>query len=136
MTGQAKGAGVGYLDIVFDGPPAPESGRFIECEVAGRSVKVGEWIPGDDGYWRLRLPWKPNAHGEERELAAPPSPKPAILPPGQRRPGSREQRCIPCPCGRINLLTALFCGECGRSLELIRAMRLVPIAAPPFESFP
>lgn len=46
-----------YIDIVFDGPPAPESGRFIEVEnEAGASIKVGEWIERPDGYWALRIP--------------------------------------------------------------------------------
>ena len=43
-----------YLDIVFDGPPGPEAGRFVEVERGGASVSVGEWIE-QDGYWRLRL---------------------------------------------------------------------------------
>ena len=46
-----------YLDIVFDGPPSHESGRFIEVESpAGRSVSVGEWIDRGDGMWALRIP--------------------------------------------------------------------------------
>ncbi len=45
-----------YTDIVFDGPPGPESGRFVEVEDRqGRSVNVGEWIEREDGYWVLRL---------------------------------------------------------------------------------
>jgi hypothetical protein len=45
-----------YTDIVFDGPPGPEAGRFIEVEDGnGRSVSVGEWIERDDGLWALRL---------------------------------------------------------------------------------
>ena len=58
-----------YVDVVFDGPPAPESGRFIEVEnEQGESVRVGEWIeddapPGRQRYWRLRIPlWGPE-HG-------------------------------------------------------------------------
>ncbi len=46
-----------YTDIVFDGPPAPKSGRFVEVEDhEGRSVSVGEWIHRGGGYWVLRLP--------------------------------------------------------------------------------
>jgi len=46
-----------YIDIVFDGPPASESGRFIEVENAqGASIRVGEWVHRPDGYWALRLP--------------------------------------------------------------------------------
>ncbi len=44
------------VDIVFDGPPSHEAGRFIEVEnMDGQSVKVGEWIDRGDGYWALRL---------------------------------------------------------------------------------
>lgn len=46
----------GPIDIVFDGPPAPESGRFVEVEQDGRSISFGEWVKRDDGYWVLRLP--------------------------------------------------------------------------------
>lgn len=43
--------------VVFDGPPAPESGRFIEVEDEhGRSRKFGEWVECENGYWELRLP--------------------------------------------------------------------------------
>jgi hypothetical protein len=45
-----------YVDIVFDGPPSHESGRFVEVEnESGVSVNVGEWIKRDDGYWALRI---------------------------------------------------------------------------------
>ena len=45
-----------YIDIVFDGPPAHESGRFVEVEdPSGASVRVGEWIDRGDGYWVLRI---------------------------------------------------------------------------------
>ena len=45
-----------YIDIVFDGPPAPESGRFVEVENAARaSISFGEWVERDDGYWVLRI---------------------------------------------------------------------------------
>lgn len=44
------------LDIRFDGPPGPESGHFIEAEIGGTSVGIGEWVEdGDD--WLLRIPW-------------------------------------------------------------------------------
>lgn len=46
-----------YIDIVFDGPPAHESGRFIEVEnPEGASIRVGEWIEREDGFWALRIP--------------------------------------------------------------------------------
>ena len=39
-----------HVDIVFDGPPGPESGRFVEVEDAsGNSIKFGEWIERKDG---------------------------------------------------------------------------------------
>jgi hypothetical protein len=42
--------------IVLDGPPAPESGRFIEVEDAdGHSISIGRWEQSSDGYWRLWL---------------------------------------------------------------------------------
>ena len=45
-----------YIDIVFDGPPGPEGGRFVEVENQERkSIKFGEWIHRDDGYWALRI---------------------------------------------------------------------------------
>jgi len=44
------------IDIVFDGPPGPESGRFVEVEnTEGRSIKFGEWVHRADGYWVLRI---------------------------------------------------------------------------------
>lgn len=46
-----------YVDIVFDGPPSAQAGRFVEVEnPQGESVKVGEWIERPDGYWVLRIP--------------------------------------------------------------------------------
>lgn len=46
-----------HIDIVFDGPPSHESGRFVEVENAdGKSIKAGEWIERPDGFWALRLP--------------------------------------------------------------------------------
>ena len=44
------------VDIVFDGPPGPESGRFVEVESPpGRSISFGEWVEREDGYWALRI---------------------------------------------------------------------------------
>lgn len=46
----------GQIDIVFDGPPGPEAGRFVEVENAqGRSISFGEWVHRPDGYWVLRV---------------------------------------------------------------------------------
>lgn len=45
-----------HIDIVFDGPPGPEAGRFVEVENdAGESIKFGEWVQRPDGYWALRI---------------------------------------------------------------------------------
>jgi len=44
------------IDIVFDGPPGPESANFVEVEnPEGESIKVGEWVEREDGTWALRL---------------------------------------------------------------------------------
>ncbi len=43
------------VDIVFDGPPGPVCGRFVEVEdQSGKSIRVGEWIHKGD-YWVLQL---------------------------------------------------------------------------------
>ena len=45
-----------YVDIVFDGPPSHESGRFVEVENAkGQSIRFGEWVHRPDGFWVLRI---------------------------------------------------------------------------------
>ncbi|KKL64361.1 hypothetical protein LCGC14_2165810 [marine sediment metagenome] len=45
-----------FLDVVFDGPPGHESGRFVEVEdPSGKSVCAGEWIDRGDGMWALRI---------------------------------------------------------------------------------
>ena len=44
------------LAIIFDGPPSHESGRFIEVELDGRSVRFGKWLEGAAGIWKLILP--------------------------------------------------------------------------------
>ncbi|QQN73919.1 Lar family restriction alleviation protein [Croceicoccus sp. YJ47] len=45
------------IHIVFDGPPGPEAGRFVECETSdGKSVSFGEWTDRGDGYWALVVP--------------------------------------------------------------------------------
>lgn len=46
-----------HIDIVCDGPPGPEAGRFVEVEDdTGCSIRLGEWIQRSDGYWVLRFP--------------------------------------------------------------------------------
>lgn len=45
-----------HTDILFDGPPGHEAGRFVEVEDGtGGSINIGEWIERDDGLWALRL---------------------------------------------------------------------------------
>jgi len=44
------------INIIFDGPPGPEAGRFVEVEDDnGKSISVGEWKERDDGLWALAL---------------------------------------------------------------------------------
>ena len=44
------------INIVFDGPPGPEAGRFVEVETDdGKSINAGEWIKRPDGLWALRI---------------------------------------------------------------------------------
>ena len=44
------------VDVVFDGPPSHESGRFVEVENSeGMSINFGEWVHRPDGYWALRF---------------------------------------------------------------------------------
>lgn len=52
------------INIIFDGPPSHESGRFVEVETDdGGSINAGKWIERTDGLWALRiteLPVQPN----------------------------------------------------------------------------
>jgi hypothetical protein len=67
---ELSGDGSTTVDVVFDGPPGPRGGRFVEVEINGRSVSLGEWIERPDGYWALRLPaigWKVNAEEEKAD---------------------------------------------------------------------
>ena len=43
------------MDVMFDGPPGPESGRLIEVHDAktGESIAWGEWLDNGDGTWSL-----------------------------------------------------------------------------------
>lgn len=44
------------INVVFDGPPSHQSGRFVEVEDDdGRGLSVGTWIERPDGFWVLRL---------------------------------------------------------------------------------
>jgi len=52
-----ESSGAKVIDIVFDGPPGPTAGRFVEVEDGwGKSVRFGEWMERIDGYWVLRFP--------------------------------------------------------------------------------
>lgn len=49
---------IDFIDVVFDGPPGPVSGRFVEVEDQdGNGVKIGQWIERDNGHWALRIGW-------------------------------------------------------------------------------
>lgn len=44
------------INIIFDGPPSHESGRFVEVETDdGASINSGEWSEREDGLWSLRI---------------------------------------------------------------------------------
>jgi len=46
-----------YIDIVFEGPPGPEGGMFVEVENdEGASIRLGDWVDRKDGFWVLRIP--------------------------------------------------------------------------------
>lgn len=45
-----------YVDILFDGPPAHESGRFVEVnDFNGNSISLGTWVELANGLWALRI---------------------------------------------------------------------------------
>jgi hypothetical protein len=56
------------IDIVFDGPPGHESGRFVEVERDGKSISLGEWQQRSDGYWVLRIPDPEQLSAELQEI--------------------------------------------------------------------
>ncbi len=44
------------INIIFDGPPGPESGRFVEVETDdGKSISIGEWTKRPGNLWALRI---------------------------------------------------------------------------------
>lgn len=44
------------INIIFDGAPGSETGRFVEVETDdGKSIDVGEWRERPDGRWALRI---------------------------------------------------------------------------------
>ncbi|MDN7490536.1 hypothetical protein QZM35_22760 [Burkholderia sp. AU45274] len=53
---EGTGNGAAFMDIVFDGPPSYQSGRFVEVEdEQGRSFNAGQWIDRGNGLWALRI---------------------------------------------------------------------------------
>lgn len=46
----------GPVEIVFDGPPDHQAGRFVEVEQDGESFSFGTWREHADGKWSLDLP--------------------------------------------------------------------------------
>ena len=55
------------IRIVFDGPPGPEAGRFVEVENEhGQSINVGEWRQRADGLWELVIRRLPESLAREK----------------------------------------------------------------------
>lgn len=68
MTTEPKPSPPKEIRIVFDGPPGPQSGRFVEVEDEhGRSMSVGTWRKRSDGLHELALSFDP---ADLREAAA------------------------------------------------------------------
>lgn len=42
------------VEVLFDGPPGPKGGRFVEVEVDGHSSRLGVWVE-KGRYWALRF---------------------------------------------------------------------------------
>ncbi len=56
------------IHIIFDGPPGPTAGRFVEVENdEGASVRVGEWRELDNGFWSLSIEGVDGLTAEEYE---------------------------------------------------------------------
>ena len=55
-----------HVDIVFDGLPGHFGPRFVEVEIAGRSVHVGDWIKREDGLYSLRITKQEIENAEEK----------------------------------------------------------------------
>ena len=64
VAGLPETAMAEHVDIVFDGPPGPESGRFIEAEDAnGNSIRFGDGssvLMGAGSYASRRPPRSPD----------------------------------------------------------------------------
>ncbi len=62
---------MGQLQIIFDGPPGPESGRFVEVEDEnGHGVNAGDWQEEPNGPWALVLKPCPECAEKDAEIAA------------------------------------------------------------------
>jgi hypothetical protein len=54
------------VHVVFDGPPGPFAGRFVEVETPdGKGISIGRWIERDDGYWALEIDVIPKSAARE-----------------------------------------------------------------------
>ena len=54
MPGKQRGKEMDKpINIIFDGPPSHDSGRFVEVETDdGKSIKIGKWMRKGN-YWAL-----------------------------------------------------------------------------------
>lgn len=83
------------INIIFDGPPSSQTGRFVEVETDdGNSINAGEWIEREDGLWVLRI----------TEL------------PKNLQQGVEADAQKPCRCCGLNAGDN-FCANCGRDLR-------------------
>lgn len=60
------------IRIIFDGPPGPKGGRFVEVEdTQGYSIRAGQWRKRPDELWELQiiLPRHPHRSGEDDACA-------------------------------------------------------------------
>ena len=93
------------IDIVFDGPPSHESGRFVETEDENRaSNSIGDRVERDDGYWALRI-------GDPRDIERLQACIDAALalhfqryPHGRNNPGFCADCIAPYPCPTVKAL--------------------------------
>lgn len=105
-----------YLDVVFDGPPSHESGRFVEVEnLEGFSVGAGEWIDRGNGFWALRLPvLRAALRGEEASDHIADATKMV------RSVGDSGSRSLCRACRRLVPVTACgVCAECDGGMEVL-----------------
>lgn len=70
MFGKAIGREADFVDVVFDGGPGPDGGRFVECEdPQGRSVFAGRWLKqAGSEFWALRIALRPRRALTQAEL--------------------------------------------------------------------